>query len=268
MNTSIAIILALCVLVSVIIICISCKIKSGYQKQKLSVAILVISISNSKKHFNKRWQIEKHNWLHIYKHPTWADVFLIECENVKENFVKVSKYKCTESINTGIFQKTILAIEKLLSQKYNYFIRTNLSTFIIYDRLYKYLEKIGVVNKPIYRGVYCHNNWVGGFGIILNKVAAKKLVEIGKNPKFFNKYAPDDVLVGKIMKSIGCTCLRNELLFYQWIYSKSNNIYAITNNDKIFIRFSWTASENESGMYPNAKNYSHAINTLVDKFSK
>ena len=268
MNKSIAIILALCVLVSVIIICVSCKIKSGYQKQKLSVAILVISISNSK-NSNKRWQIEKHNWLHIYKHPTWADVFLIECENIKENFTKVSKYNCTESMNTGIFQKTILAIEKLLSQKYNYFIRTNLSTFIIYNRLYKYLEKIGIVNKPIYRGVYCHNNWVAGFGIILNKVAAKKLVEIGKDPKFFNKKASDDVIIGQIMKSIDCACLQNEILLYQWIYSKSNNIYAITNNDKIFIRLRASVSpRNKSEMISNLKNYLQAINTLVDKFSK
>jgi len=261
MNNSILIILALCLFGSIIgiIIHFSYKIKSKYQKQKLSVAILVISISKSKDSANQRWQIEKNNWLHVYKYPTWADVFLLECSNIKENFIRISKHQCTESFDTGIFQKTILAIEKLLPHKYNYYIRTNLSTFIIYNKLYKYLNKIGIVNEPIYRGVYC-TSFVGGFGIILNKVAAKKLVEIGKQAKYFNKKDCDDVLIGRIMKSIDCACKKKEILYYQWNYQKSesNNIHAIQKgNHNIFIRLK-TA---------NSKIYSRVINTLVNKLN-
>ena len=209
--------------------------------------------------FNKRWQIEKNNWLHIYKQLNWIDVFLIECNNsIKENFTKIMKQNCTESFVPGIFQKTILSIERLLPRKYDYYIRTNLSTFIRYNKLYKYLDKIGIVNEPIYRGVYCtESNWVGGFGIILNKIAAKKLVEIGKQSKYFsNSNTPDDVLVGKIMTSIGCKCKKNEYLFYQWNYLKTefHNIHLIKqNNNAIFIRLRTYAN----------KKYSNAIKILI-----
>lgn len=267
MNKKILFIICLGILAGLLIIyilCKSCGIYSPFKKinPKISVAILVISVSKSKIESNPRWQIEKENWLYKYKYPTWADVFLIECDTIKENFAQVSKYKCVESGTRGIFQKTILAIENLLSHKYDYYVRTNLSTFIIYDRLYKYLDNIGIVNEPIYRGVYCADgNWVGGFGIILNRPAAKKLVEIGKKPKFFNKKTSDDVLVGKIMTIIDCKCVKNEILYYQWIYNKSNNLKNIENNDKIFIRLFWD-------MKTNRKAYSNAVVRLVDKFSK
>ena len=238
--------LGLCIGIICIIICTQI-IKSKYINTKLSIAILVISMDNDKNAGSqnkttselasrkKSWKLEKKYWKSKYKFSQSIDVFLLECNREsytkifkqdcnRESYTKIFKQDCVESFKPGIFQKTILAIEKLLPHKYDYYIRTNLSTFIINNKLFKYLNTLGKKNEPIYRGVYCraykNYHFVGGYGIILNAQAAKKLVEFGKHEKNFNdSHEADDVLIGKIMKNIGVVC-KNESLDYLWNYNK------------------------------------------------
>ena len=120
---------------------------------------------------------------------------LIECDNmVNENFIH--SYHCIESYKPGIFQKTILTMQSNID-KYDYFVRTNLSTFVIQDRLKSYLTHLNQSN--VYDGVYCSKNanWIAGWGVVLDKNTCNMLIQDGIKEENFNKRVSDDVLIGK-----------------------------------------------------------------------
>ena len=104
------------------------------------------------------------------------------------------------------FQKTILSLKSNID-KYDYFVRTNLSTFIIQSRLQSYLKNIN--NKDVYDGVNCHDNWIAGWGIILNKNTSKLLLKDGFKNESFNSGKADDVLIGHIMRNNSIKCHNN-----------------------------------------------------------
>ena len=197
--------------------------------------ILIMVISKTGNHI--RWNLEKDKWLRYFNPKENISFELIECDNnLKESFI--SKYRCNESVKPGIFQKTILSIQSNINE-YDYFIRTNLSTFVIQKRLISYINKLK--NKNVYNGVFCktNENWIGGWGIILNKETSKILIKEAYNKQYFyNKSIPDDVLMGKILKDVGVKCDTTRL-GYIWNYSLSidENIKAIQkNSNAIFIR--------------------------------
>ena len=193
------------------------------------------------------------------------DYKLIECNNSNYIQDKVCRYECKETFRPGIFQKTILAIRDSLKDiNISFVVRTNLSTYILSERLQKYLENIN--SFPHYSGAYCDNDyWVGGFGIILDRISAQQLVEEGLRPEWYNQDVPDDVQIGRVLKHIGITCnTSSPQRFYIWDYTKDAlfNLENIRKNkNALFIRL------NPETNKWNKDKYIKAIN-MLNKFSE
>ena len=123
---------------------------------------------------------EREIWMKYKDKDPLIDCYFIKCDNL-EKFTDLYN-NCKESYKPGIYQKTILSLKKL--NGYDFYVRTNLSSFLIFDNLHRKLQDIDI-NKPYYSGVYCQPDradkqnvrWVGGFGIILNKKARNILVK-------------------------------------------------------------------------------------------
>jgi hypothetical protein len=156
--------------------------------ENISILVLVISCSKT-----KRWEQEKKVWMdQMDKHYSNIDIQLLEC---KEEYTE--KLDCKESFIPGIFQKSMLAIQKL-TKKYDFYVRTNLSTFVILEHLLYRLKQLPR-NIPIYTG---GGNWhwgIGGTGIVFNEMGRKILVKNAFEKQYFeNTRIPDDVLISQL----------------------------------------------------------------------
>ena len=135
---------------------------------------------------------------------------------------------CTECLIPGIFQKTVVALNSLIN-KYDIFIRTNLSTIFFESNLIQLCEKYKNVNYPVYEGSridkYFHGyqyEWAMGNSIILNKLAARCLIHDGIQPQYFNnKNTPDDVLIAYILLSYDIKPKHTGIEMYNWDNNKS-----------------------------------------------
>lgn len=136
--------------------------------------------------------------------------------------------KCTECLIPGIFQKTVVALNSLIN-KYDIFIRTNLSTIFFESNLIQLCEKYKNVNYPVYESSridkYFHGyqyEWAMGNSIILNKLAARFLIHDGIQSQYFNnKNTPDDVLIAYILLSYDIKPRHTGVEMYNWDDNKS-----------------------------------------------
>mgnify|MGYP000927448768 CR=1 FL=1 len=219
--------------------------KEEYVTPHPSPRILIAVIAPGKT-ANPRWNAEQQNWISHFKPKSNIEVELLECNSSTESFtpvMQVVQYDCTESFKPGIFQKSVLCMKANID-RFDFFIRTNLSTFVVQSRLQSYIRlKKNYLTENIYTGCYCDRNqpwWVGGWGILMNANACKLLLQDSFKPQHFNNNTrPDDVLIGDILKSKNVTCQTSEQLSYRWNSSISNeanfrNIH--TNPSAIFIR--------------------------------
>ena len=118
------------------------------------IAILIISISSEyidtgTEIEKKRWIEEKKIWLSSLYNNTFKniDVFFIESDSsmppgtclIKKNTIYCGGKEC---FTPGIFQKTILSLEFLHENNYDFYVRTNLSTVVNYRALNNYLKNI------------------------------------------------------------------------------------------------------------------------------
>lgn len=268
MYCNLFLIIIVCLLVSFIILdktfesFISQRLGASTRRDSPNILILTISYNGD----DIRWNLEKNIWIQYFKPKKQISLELIECDDVIEPFL-VNKYQCIESFTPGIFQKTILSIQSNLN-KYDWFVRTNLSTFVIQERLQTYINflRINTTQPTIYHGVYCHaDSWVGGWGIIMNKSAVEILVQEGlKKSNFWAKKA-DDVLIGNILKKqkIYCNTPYNKSpLSYIWDYSLTidKNISEINKRPTvIFIRMTNRNIERNSS---SKKEYLDALHML------
>ncbi len=251
------IILFLCVLM------VFFNVRESFSEKK-PPKILIMVISQNGKH--KRWNYEKENWLKKFKPKDSISLELIECDNmVNENFIH--SYHCIESYKPGIFQKTILTMQSNID-KYDYFVRTNLSTFVIQDRLKSYLTHLNQSN--VYDGVYCSKNanWIAGWGVVLDKNTCNMLIQDGIKEENFNKRVSDDVLIGKILKShnVQCNTKHRAHLGYAWKYNKTikENIESIQQKPNVmFIRLTQRGLDKD--MIKKEK-YTNALNALYEVF--
>ena len=260
-------------------------LKNSYSFSKIvpdHIEILVISISKIhafSPDTQERYQTEKHSWLRRYRLPDGIRSQLIECGSDSGSGsysgsgscrdIQVFNYPCTESFEPGIYQKTLLALrDRLQYSNTSFFVRTNMSTYVLPNRLLKHLRQNAPVDPlvPYYSGVYCHPSyWIGGFGIILNRIAAQRLVEEGMKPKWFNQEGVgDDVQIGRVMQQQCVVCDPNSpQLFYTWDYTKDTtfNLERIRENKEVvFIRL---RQENEW----KKDRYIEAIN-MLNKFNE
>lgn len=220
-----------------------------------NIAILIISSTDSNSitsnYHNNRWITEKLAWKnHYITKPKNIDIFFLECNKDIDKTISIDDTlvnKCSDSsiwpFSPSLYQKTVDSIEYLIKKdKYDYFVRTNLSTFICFDNLNKFIEKY----TPTYSGILCnYPSWVNGWGIILNKNIANILViKGGKHTPIYNLNKPDDVCIGKVLFNNNIKCeldINNKdiNIAYLWKFDKSipYNL-AILNkyNSKVFIR--------------------------------
>ena len=163
----------------------------------MRVAVLIIS-SDEK----ERWILEKSIWKQYMNSHKEVDCFFLETDlSIPSKSVKVSdnhiQVGCEDGILKGIFRKTILALQ-YLDNKYDFYIRTNLSTFWRFNLLLPLLNNID--SKGIFYGGWAWKDYISGFAIILNKKACSLLVKEGM--KHYDEAGRDDVLIGKIMRKI------------------------------------------------------------------
>lgn len=187
--------------------------------QNIKIAVLIITVDYSERFKNEIEEWKK--YMDLYKN---IDCYFIKCDN-KEDFSIINS-KCKESYIPGIYQKTILSLEKL-EKDYDFYLRTNLSSFILFNNL---LKKVRILSQktPFFSGVYCQKekdyDWVGGYGILLNRPAKEILLNKGKQEKYFNdKKIPDDVLVGKVFGENNIRCHDLIDFAYVWDYNKNIN---------------------------------------------
>ena len=116
------------------------------------VRIAVLIISNNPNNYielntNLRWSIEKKVWEKYMHTFINIDCFFIEGKVQIENF-KTIQTDVEENIVPGIYQKTLVALKEL-DQKYDFYVRTNLSSFVNFYTL----SRIVLIFRDFYKFV-------------------------------------------------------------------------------------------------------------------
>lgn len=189
-------------------------IEEGYENLP-RILILVISAFS-----NERWVEEKQIWNEqVQKKYPNIHIYFTECV---EHFSLLEE-NCKESFIPGIYQKTLLSLQRL--ENYDFYIRTNLSTFFIFDHLIQMLRELPL-QIPFYAGRTYEWGGVGGAGIIFNKKARDLLLNIGFEKKYFeDNETPDDVLISRVFQTQKVRLLKyiDKEALHIWNYGKSNH---------------------------------------------
>ena len=171
---------------------------------------------------------------------------------------------CKESYSTGIYEKTYQAFQHY--ENYDFYIRTNLSTYINHVKLYQKLKDLDT-EKPILTGTKWTNKWynqkwgedfvyASGNSMIMNKLARDFFVQ--KGAAYIGYREADDALITKIFYDAGNPFYFHKGLsnsHYRWDWDKSFdfNLGKIIKKNFIFVKL----KENQD---PNA--FKHVLNRL------
>lgn len=219
------------------------------------IAILIICAKS------ERFNIEKKIWKKYANKFSNIDCYFIECNQNKEHFTNL-KLNCKESYIPGIYQKSLKSLEKI-GDKYDYYVRTNLSTFLIVPYLNSYVKKIPQ-DIPLLTGKCMKPKWASGTSIVLNKKGRDHLLTYGfKNVYYKNTSVPDDVLIGKVFNDFGmkCTSIRNSQTLFRWNYNNEFeiNLQNIQRGEYPFIRLKVSKKK-------DIRKYKHTANKLFKIF--
>ena len=228
------------------------KEKFENNKSNIKICILIISVNNCT---NKRWTLEKQVWKKYMDLYDNIDCYFIEC--TIEGFNKIN-INCKESYIPGIYQKTIESLKKV-GNKYDFYVRTNLSSFFIFENLINILNTI-TQKTPMFIGSGCDEaNWTSGTSIVLNKKAKNILTTYGQQKQYyFNTHIPDDVLIGKVFKNYNISCKAINNILYVWDYNNDDdNQYSIIQKKKYAV----LRLRNN-----NLTQYHNIINILLQKY--
>jgi hypothetical protein len=168
------------------------KIRENYNNN-LRIIILIISSNNTDeyKDMHKIWE----KYMNI--HPNIKS-FFIKNNKFLENDVELNNKNNTiyckgdENYIPGILNKTIKSINYCMNNyKFDYIYRTNLSTVLDLDKLYKYARN----NKVNYAG-QSYGNFISGSGILLSKESCIKLIN---DKSLIDNEIIDDVSIGNTL---------------------------------------------------------------------
>jgi hypothetical protein len=147
-----------------------------------------------KKYMNKHENIK--SYFIKYKENLDNDIYLSQ----EDNTIYI---KGIESFVPGVLDKTIKSIEYCIKNiKFDYLFRTNMSSFLLLDKLYKYCLN----NKIDCGGLISHHfdsqfingtKFISGSGILLSTNACNFLIE---NKNDINYQIPDDVEIACILQ--------------------------------------------------------------------
>ena len=249
----------------------------------VNAAVLVISTSELQgfgKMDQVRYILEKRNWLKKLTIPDWVNAKLIECHpdapqpgafSLPGAAVEL-KIPCKESFRPGIYVKSMKTLALALRDTtITHIVRTNLSTYVMFDRLKLLLEQndIKYGGKPYYLGPYCDmpRSWVGGWGITMNRAAAKVLLKHGSNDKHMkDAVTPDDILIGGVLKEGDVLCQTGNH-GYWWDYNKTANANIASiqaDPNAVFIRLKITNDNDKEVNIKQLEKYQEAMRALID----
>ncbi len=189
-------------MVLIIILTGTPKAFSAEQPNTMRIAVLIICSDN--KPIYKHLQESCKKFMH--SDPEHIDAYFLRGDPSIQNICEIrgdTIYAQTEeSINPGLQNKTILALEHILSQekKYDYIIRANLSTFYIFPRLLEFLNNCP--KTRYYAGPIMGMGFASGSGFIMSRDVAK-LAAQHKNHFFNNSRSLEDVLFGVFFRNHG-----------------------------------------------------------------
>lgn len=174
-------------------------ISGASQPHNRDIKILVLIISSHDLPVYNELQQLWRSYMH--SDPEHVEAYFIEADPLlKENFLVTGDIlwsKTVESTIPGILNKTILSLEACVPRlhEFDYVLRTNLSSFYVFDRLLNFLKNC--TKERFYCGV-CFPDFVSGAGYLLSPDLVELLV---KNMHIFlnNNSSYDDVLVGQFM---------------------------------------------------------------------
>ena len=153
--------------------------------------------------------------IYLKNYRPYLKYFFIEFrENQEELVMEEEDYiyvKGHETINPGMILKTCKAIEYInINHKYEFIIRTNLSTVFHIPNLIEYLDIIPNTNSC---GGFNYRSFITGTGIILSKDVANQIVEN------FLKYDiikyNEDIVISALLNKFK-TPYYNCKQFYKW----------------------------------------------------
>ena len=150
-------------------------------------------------------------WKTYMKRVNNVKVYLLHCRSDLDEQMIVDDdegiifYNCEESLAPGIYLKTIHSMDYCHKKyKYDYLIRTNLSSFYNIPRLLEYLDK--QPKKNFAAGGSIHNishnvQFICGAGIIISNDLVEKMLKSALQDNAVNDilYYPDDVLLSYLM---------------------------------------------------------------------
>ena len=165
------------------------------------VLLLIIDSDNAPvyAHLRANWRIYMHN------HPIQIESYFLRADPTISKSIIIHNdtitVKTIENWTTGTLNKTILALSALspkIESNFDFIIRTNLSTFYIFDRLINFLQHSPKTN--FYSGFLARHNstiYASGSGFILSKDVAKVLIHNKQELLNLNEW--DDVAIGKFL---------------------------------------------------------------------
>tara|TARA_B110000208_G_C11798090_1_gene440567 strand:+ start:4318 stop:5190 length:873 start_codon:yes stop_codon:yes gene_type:complete len=218
-------------------------------KKKKLVILVIASRSNIyDKMINEYWKYLI-NYCNI-KHKN-IKIFLIFGNNVNVNDLSISNKNilvldCEESYIPGILTKTLKSF-KFIKNNYDfkYILRTNLSSFIILEKLTKYINKLPenniycgkIVDAPKEdnaTGIYWNLNedhpllFISGSGILLSKDNIDHILNYYDNKKIRYDLI-DDIEIGRILKGKE----KQELAYIEIINNDKNlDVIKLINNNQ------------------------------------
>jgi hypothetical protein len=181
------------------------------------VRILVLAIYNENSgNDNNLYKDLKQQWLRYMNiNPIVKSYFICMKEDIDEEYLVTDNtvfIRGTESFVPGIHVKSCESIKVLLNKPefsdVEYVIRTNISSFWIWDRLIKYLENVPRTNVMLSHFLKPSQNIIfpWGCGFIMSRDVALLYSQQSNHP--LSKTMPDDVFAGKIILENNITIIK------------------------------------------------------------
>lgn len=159
--------------------------------------IIILIIASNGEYYDKMINIwEKY----MNRHNNIQSFFIMNKEDIIEDIIlkdNIIYVKSNENLIPGILIKTIKSINFCIDNfDFDFIYRTNLSSFIILDKLYEFVKNnsinyggvIGVIDNFI--------NFASGSGFLISKETCKYLIE---NENFLLYNLIDDVAIGQLL---------------------------------------------------------------------
>ena len=249
--------------------------KKESKKDPIKAVILIISSDTLSRHITAKNIWKKY----MNKHPNIDCFFLEFKEGLTKDIIRAKNHiyvKGKDSFKPGIFNKTMKSMN-LLQNEYDYFIRTNISTFWDLNKLYTFLmnlpiNKVHYSNSIVKVGETSMSDYAYGTNIILSKDITQEIV------KMYNKYKNLSYTSWPKYKELCNNPADDTLIGYMVKYATNTEIYGYKSTEmcKYFVQGfnrpndeNWKKIINDHkdaiGFRVKTSNYNEIYNFLLDK---